>query len=339
MAETSGFFQAMWDESLLDPITGEYTGWWDRNYVASEFMKYFALFIGNGVFASPTNQLKVIPGAGMSVIVTEGWAFINGAWYHNDTNLTIPITSNSLANNRVDSVRVRFADSERFVRALVFTGDTNIVRGETIYDLQLAQITIPPFAVTISAANITDTRMNENVCGFVKGLMEVVSTADLFAQYNTMFSEWFDTVKDQVTGDLAIRLQREFEELNAKVDAYQAVVNTKVDAYQEEIKSDIAGYNANYQATLNESKGLIATYVDNDYVIPLKELTFVNKQCIIIDDKITANSLIDVYFNSATIEEAQRCQIFVDSIAEQIIFGAAEQPTKSLYAAIRVRVK
>ena len=56
MAETSGFFQAMWDDSLKNPTTEEYTGWWDRDYTANQFMKYFSLFVGNGVFVSPTNQ-------------------------------------------------------------------------------------------------------------------------------------------------------------------------------------------------------------------------------------------------------------------------------------------
>ena len=37
MGQTSGFFQAQWDSSLQDPTTGEYTGWWDRNYIAQQF--------------------------------------------------------------------------------------------------------------------------------------------------------------------------------------------------------------------------------------------------------------------------------------------------------------
>lgn len=327
MAETSGFFQAMWDDSLKNPTTEEYTGWWDRDYTANQFMKYFSLFVGNGVFVSPTNQLKVIPGTGLSVIITEGWGFINGAWYHNDSNLEVPLVTNGTSNNRVDSIRLRYSESSRSISSAVFTGDTNLVRGETIYDLELAEVIVTPGSVTISASNITDTRTNENKCGFVKGLVEVISTEDLFSQFESLFNDWFSTVKDQVTGDLAIRLQAEFEELNQNVVLYQQNVETQIE-----------GYNTNYQQTLNESKSLIENYVYNDYVIPIQELTFVEKKCEIEDSKVTENSLIDVYFTADTTKEAEDCKIYVDSSNGKIILTAEKQPTTTIKALMRVRV-
>ena len=327
MAETSGFFQAMWDDGLKNPTTEEYTGWWDRDYTANQFMKYFSLFVGNGVFVSPTNQLKVIPGTGLSVIITEGWGFINGAWYHNDSNLEVPLVTNGTSNNRVDSIRLRYSESSRSISSAVFTGDTNLVRGETIYDLELAEVIVTPGSVTISASNITDTRTNENRCGFVKGLLEVISTEDLFSQFESIFNDWFSTVKDQVTGDLAIRLQAEFEELNQNVENYQ-----------QNVELQIEEYNTNYQQTLNESKSLIENYVYNDYVIPEQELNFVNNVCTVEDSKVTANSLIDVYFTADTIQEAEDCKIYVDSSDGLITLTAETQPSKIIKALMRVRV-
>lgn len=309
MAETSGFFQAMWDDSLKNPITEEYTGWWDRDYTANQFMKYFSLFVGNGVFVSPTNQLKVIPGTGLSVIITEGWGFINGAWYHNDSNLEVPLVTNGTSNNRVDSIRLRYSESSRGISSAVFTGDTNLVRGETIYDLELAEVIVTPGSVTISASNITDIRTNENRCGFVKGLVEVISTEDLFSQFESLFNDWFSTVKDQVTGDLAIRLQYEFEELNQNVENYK-----------------------------NTVQSIIENYVYNDYVIPEQELNFVNNVCTVEDSKVTANSLIDVYFTADTIQEAEDCKIYVDSSDGLITLTAETQPSKIIKALMRVRV-
>lgn len=338
MAETSGFFQAMWDDSLKNPTTEEYTGWWDRDYTANQFMKYFSLFVGNGVFVSPTNQLKVIPGTGLSVIITEGWGFINGAWYHNDSNLEVPLVTNGTSNNRVDSIRLRYSESSRSISSAVFTGDTNLVRGETIYDLELAEVIVTPGSVTISASNITDTRTNENKCGFVKGLVEVISTEDLFSQFESLFNDWFSTVKDQVTGDLAIRLQSEFEELNQNVVLYQQNVETQIETYKTETDAKIEGYNTNYQQTLNESKSLIENYVYNDYVIPEQELNFVNNVCTVEDSKVTANSLIDVYFTADTIQEAEDCKIYVDSSDGLITLTAETQPTTTIKALMRVRV-
>ena len=67
--ETSGFFEAEWNEQ---------TSSYDLEYLAEQFANYFSLFIGNGVFGSPTNQLKVSAGDGLTVKVSKGWCFING---------------------------------------------------------------------------------------------------------------------------------------------------------------------------------------------------------------------------------------------------------------------
>lgn len=309
MSETSGFFEAQWDTSLTNPITEEQTGWWDRDYLASQWQEFMQMFLGNGVFVSPVNQCKVIPGTGLTVIVTQGWAFINGSWYHNDANLVINIAQNTTSNSRIDSIKLRYSDSTRSINALGFTGETTLVRGESVYDLKLAEVTVPVGAVTISAANITDTRSNENVCGFVKGLVDVVDTNDLFSQFDTIFNNWFDTVKDQVTGDLGAKLQLEFSKLEADVEDYK-----------------------------NTAQSLIENYVYNDYTSAVTNLTFIDKVCEVTDAKVTANSLIDVYFTADTIQEAEDCKIVVDSEAGKIKLTAEKQPSKTIKAVFRVRV-
>lgn len=316
MAETSGFFQSVWDDSLENPITQEQTGWWDKSYTAKQFLDYFALFIGNGVFGSPTNQCKVIPGTGLSIIITPGWAFIKGAWYHNETNKEIELSSNTSGLSRTDGVMLRYNDTNREITGIVTTGNTELVRGETIYDLKIAEVVVAPNAVTISGANITDTRIDETVCGLVKGLMEIETTADLFAQYQALFDEWFDEVKDQVTGDLAIRLQMEFTQLNQNVEDYQEAV----------------------EDALADDRAIIEDYVYNDYIIQEQEFVFTNKVCTIQDAKVKATSLIDVYFTAATINNAEEAQIVVDSSNGYITLTAAKQPEGTIRGMLRVRV-
>lgn len=309
MSETSGFFEAQWDDSLTNPITEEQTGWWDRDYLASQWQEFMQMFLGNGVFVSPVNQCKVIPGTGLTVIVTPGWAFINGSWYHNNANLVINLSPNTTSSSRIDSIKLRYSDSTRSINALGFTGETTLVRGESVYDLKIAEVTVTVGAVTISAANITDTRSNENVCGFVKGLVDVVNTNDLFSQFDTIFNNWFDTVKDQVTGDLGAKLQLEFSKLEADVEDYK-----------------------------NTAQSLIENYVYNDYTSAVTNLTFIDKVCEVTDAKVTANSLIDVYFTVDTIQEAEDCKIVVDSEAGKIKLTAEKQPSKTIKAVFRVRV-
>lgn len=324
MSETSGFFQAVWDSSLTNPITNEATGWWDRSYLAKEFMEYFSLFVGNGVFISPTNQLLVKPGTRRSIIVLPGWAFINGGWYHNDAEVQIDLDENTSSTNRVDSIRVRYSSANREITLVALNGEVGVTRGSSIYDLELARVTITPKASTVTASNIVDKRPDESVCGFVKGLVEVIATQDLFSQFTALFEEWFNGIKDQVTGDLAIRLQLEFDELKQAVENYQAGVNQTV---------------ASISKTAQDAYNTMNNFVNDDFVLPLQELVFVDKQCIVVNEKVTADSLIDVYFTKDTMPYAESAMIYVDSEQGRIVLTAEEQPTKTLNARIRVRVK
>lgn len=339
MAEKSGFFQGMWDDSLMNPTTEEYTGWWDRSYIAKEFMDYFSLFVGNGVFASPTNQLKVVPGAGRTVIVSTGWAFINGGWYHNDAELVLPVLANGSSTNRADSVRIRYSAADRKISALVVNGETGVTRGDTIWDLEIAQILVPSGFTTLSESYITDMRPSEEVCGFVTGLLEVVTTQDLFSQFQAIFDEWFDTVKDQVTGDLAIRLQQEFEEINANVIEYKESTDQAIEEYQASIESTVASYQKEVQSSVTTAQGLVTDYVEKDFIMSKMVLTFTEKVCVIEDERITADTLVDVYFTSETMPAASKANIFVDSLDGQIQLTAEIQPTDTIEAIIRVRVR
>lgn len=212
MAETSGFFQAM-----LDETTGKY----DRVYLAREFANYFALFVKNGVFGSPTNQLRVSPGNGLSISVAPGNAFIKGMWYNNSSMKNIVIVPNYTSSNRVDTVRVRMSDLTRTITAEVFTGDADLVRGEDVFDLQIATVTVKPGAESITAADIADTRPNENVCGFVTQLLRAETTNDLFAQFQAQFDQWFATVQESLSGDVAGNLQNQIDAIETDVGELQ----------------------------------------------------------------------------------------------------------------------
>lgn len=193
--ESSGFF-----ESEYDAVSDTY----DREYYASEFAKYFSLFIGNGVFANPVNQLKVVAAtSGLKVILKEGWAFINGYWYHNDADKELPFAVNSGNSNRIDSVKIRFNANTRKVTGLYFESETTVTRSEAFYDLKVAEVTVEPSSSGISDERITDTRGLTDVCGFVTGLIDLTDTGDLFQQYDTIFNNWFSTIQSTLSGDVA----------------------------------------------------------------------------------------------------------------------------------------
>ena len=186
--ERCGFFDAN--------LVGEE---YDRVYLASQFAAYFASFIGNGVFAEHSNQLQVMEMATpqMQIGVERGQAWINGYWYENTDILYLPIDVADGVLNRIDSVVLRLGFSERNMWLAVKKGTPainpiapEVTRTADYYELQLATISIPASSIKITQAQITDTRMNQDVCGWVTGVVKQLDTTTLFNQFESYFDEF-----------------------------------------------------------------------------------------------------------------------------------------------------
>lgn len=227
MAETSGFFEAELNEE---------TGQWDREYFAHQFASYFKLFFGNGVFGSPTNQLKVLAGDGLKVIVKAGWAFIEGYWYFNETDLELTIEPNTTAFDRQDSIMCRLDMASKKITSVALAGVTDVVRDGNYYDLKLASVIVGVAGTSISNANIIDTRTDQTVCGIVTGVLKVQPTADLFAQFTAQFNLWFETIKGQLSGDVAGNLQNQIGSLP---DLKTSVKSSLVEAINELTQKEV----------------------------------------------------------------------------------------------------
>lgn len=227
--ERCGFFDAN--------LVGEE---YDRVYLAAQFAAYFASFIGNGVYAEHSNQLQVVamPTPQMQVSVEKGQGWINGYWYENTESISLEIDVADGVLNRVDSVVLRLGFSERNMWVAVKKGTPAIspsapalTRNADYYELQLATIDVPASSIKITQAQITDTRMNQNVCGWVTGVVDQLDTTTLFNQFDAWYDEhttswqeqfntWFATIQGQLNGDIATKLQSQIIALNEKTDGY-----------------------------------------------------------------------------------------------------------------------
>ena len=160
MAEQSGFF----DAHLVD---GEY----DRVYLAEFFAKYFASFIGNGIFAGKSSELTVRQKseADMSVRVFAGQGWINGYWYENTSELSLAIDIADGVLNRIDIIVLRWSSVNRSIKLAVKKGSlaTNPVtpqvqRDADVYELKLAEISIKAEDLTL-LPNGMDAKVNERI--------------------------------------------------------------------------------------------------------------------------------------------------------------------------------
>jgi hypothetical protein len=166
MAQTSGFFNSSGG---------------DRVYDASDFAAYFGDLVSNGIFYADATNLQVSPGSGLSVSVAAGSAWINGYRYKNTAAATLTLSTADGSSPRIDRVVVRLSMVNRAITLAVLTGSPaaspsapNLTRTSDVYELGIADIAIPAAATTVSANNITDTRLNTALCGQVNSLVSAV---------------------------------------------------------------------------------------------------------------------------------------------------------------------
>lgn len=235
MAETFGFFDA---EELTD-------GTFDREYIAEQWANYFKLFVGNGVFATPTNQLKVVAYNGMFVKISIGWAFINGYWYHNDTELEVEIPANMTASTITDGIFIRWNSADREIKAVVGVDRTTPNRVAPYYELKLADIVVSTGATQITDAEITDTRMDSSVCGIVTGVIEVIDAGNLFAQYEAIFTQWMsstDTDFDEWRDNQEALYTQWYNAIKAQQTQDLEDFDAWFDAIKGQLSEDAAGH-------------------------------------------------------------------------------------------------
>ena len=239
MAEKSSFFTS---------LNG------DRKYKASDFAEYFKTFIGNGVFPNPSSNLQVISNGDMTLTISPGFAWINGYMYHNTDNLILTVDHSDSALKRIDRVVIRCDFVNREIKTYVKKGVFSqtpvapaLTRDADAYELCIAEIQIDNGVIAIQQSKITDTRLNNEVCGIVTQTVETIDTTTLFNQIeeykiefelqnmnwfngttvklNDDFTIWFDTVRGILNEDVAGNLTSRLLTLEDKVNNLDLVAS------------------------------------------------------------------------------------------------------------------
>lgn len=176
-------------------------GVYDRVYSAEDFSNYLDQLVGNGVFPNPSDQLQVRAGTGMQIIVGNGQGWIYGHKLINTADLPLTLANSDVLLNRIDRV-IFYADYiNRQMGIDILQGTAaaqptapQLTRNANRYEMCLAEITVNKQTTTITQAMITDTRADSTVCGWVAGLIQQVDTSTLFTQWQTAYSNYYDTM-------------------------------------------------------------------------------------------------------------------------------------------------
>jgi len=205
MALTYGYFNAL---KLED-------GTYDRVYNADQMSQYFKGIVSNGVLANVSDGLKVIAAGGMDVSISAGRCFIESKWAELDAAETRQNEKSHATLSRYTAVVMRLSYINRDITIQVLDGTPAqtptrpaLTNNDSVKDICLGYIYVGKGVTEITQANIEDVRGDNNVCGFVTGLIDQVDTSSLFIQYQKAFEEdretnqtnfnaWFDTVRDE----------------------------------------------------------------------------------------------------------------------------------------------
>lgn len=159
----------------------------------------------------------------------------------------VTLQQSNTSYSRIDRIVARLSIEDRKIDLAVLTGTpaTNpvapaLIRNSNIYEIALANVLVGKNVSVITQANITDTRLNNSVCGMVAAVIDQLDTSTLFNQYETWFNEkmneadsdyqqwfddseqsfteWFNRIKNLLTEDAAGHLQNQLDELSKKID-------------------------------------------------------------------------------------------------------------------------
>ena len=161
------------------------------NFDAADVAAYLA-GLTSGVFSgdedfpvTATGGLKVTVGAGRGWVHPSRFTGYSITKREADT-LTMPLADPSLP--RIDRIVMRYDAGARAASLQVLQGTASstptapaISRTELIYDLCLAEITRPAGSTSITTGQITDTRLDEALCGIVRDGVTGIPTDELLA--------------------------------------------------------------------------------------------------------------------------------------------------------------
>ena len=164
----------------------------------------------SGVY-SAEEDFSVTAQGGLSVQVSAGQAWVRPARFKGRSIImeqptTVVLTEADPVRSRIDRIVLRYDAAAKKTSLVVLDGTPDsaapaapeISRTELVYDLCLAEIRRPAGSTSVTAADITDTRADEAICGVMRDGVHGIPTGTLVRQ--------FRAVIDALKGEAADKL-------------------------------------------------------------------------------------------------------------------------------------
>lgn len=217
----------------------------DRVYNARHWADYFAPLFKSGVF---NGDLQVVANGGMSVKINEGYAWIDGYAYHLTEGLVVDIETASGNMNRKDNIVIRLDLTNRWIKGYGVTGgyysDTATAPTPeitaTIHELVIGRINVAAGTTEITQDMIEDTRMDDELCGWVCGAVEQIDFAQIKAQFDTFFANYEANIQQQYgtylenIGSLETQAENRYNSMDQEFTEYENQQKANITQWQKE---------------------------------------------------------------------------------------------------------
>lgn len=174
----------------------------------------------SGVY-SAEEDFAVTPAGELSLTVSAGQAWVRPSRFKGRSIImeqptTLALTAADPVRTRIDRVVLRYDAAARKTRLQVLEGTPDsasptapaITRTALVYDLCLAEITRPAGSTAITAANLTDTRADEDVCGVMRDGVTGIPTAQIIAQWRAAQAAQEADARQQTENQLTAAQQK-----------------------------------------------------------------------------------------------------------------------------------
>ena len=221
----------------------------DRAETSDLFRLLFAKLVSNGVLADPGDCFQVLASDGLNLTVRPGFGLIQGAFAYDDSAETYTLAQAPTQYARIDRIVLRANYADRLCEIVVKTGEVAAtpVAPELLqpasgdyYELSLATVYISANATAVTQSNITDTRGDSSVCGYITQLIDHLDTSTFYAQLDQFYLEFVQRTEHDYDTSRASYLQM-LEDIVAELTAFEGTAESDFDEWFQSIKDKFSG--------------------------------------------------------------------------------------------------
>lgn len=223
---------------------------YDRAFDSTDLREVYKTYFGDGYFAEVGTSMHVKAASGMTATVEVGKVNIRGTLGFMDEDATVEFEKAGSAE-RVDTVvaRLDLSVEKRVIELDVLRGvdgsttAPSLTRNATVWELGLADVTIPAKATAVTAENIKDTRLDTTRCGVVEPFAKL-DTASLFEQVTAIVTKAGEDAEALVADTRAqteALVEKATTDIDTDISALEKATTDAVSAMNDALSSTVLG--------------------------------------------------------------------------------------------------